>query len=166
MAALFGGDAKFDNVLASVLKIYNIAKLKNNQERCIRFLVKDKLDVLAVLPTGYGKSLIYQVLPKLYEDGYRMLRGLYMNFTIVVVSPFEYVRTQQVAKLNNLGIKAVSLDNGNKVDKAISNGQDFEIIFGSAEQWLSLHWKKAIQMKKLANIKAIVVDEIYIVQLW
>ena len=95
-----------------------------------------------------------------------MLRGLYMNFTIVVVSPLEYVRTQQVAKLNNLGIKAVSLDNGNKVDKAISNGQDFEIIFGSAEQWLSLHWKKAIQMKKLANIKAIVVDEIYIVQLW
>ena len=60
----------------------------------------------------------------------------------------------------------MSFDNGNKVDKAISNGQDFEIIFGSAEQWLSPHWKKAIQMKKLANIKAIVADEVRTVQLW
>ena len=166
MAAFFGGDIKFDNVLASVLKIYNIKKLKNNQETCIRLLADDKRDVLAVLPTGYGKSLIYQILPKLYEEGYKMLHGLYMNFTIIVVSPLEYIRKQQVTKLKNLGIKAANLDNSNEVDEAISNGQDFEIIFGSAEQWLSPHWKKALQTKRLANIIALVVDEVHTVELW
>ena len=33
MAALFGGNVKFDNVLASALKVYNIAKLQR-QARC------------------------------------------------------------------------------------------------------------------------------------
>ena len=47
MDALFGGDVKFDNVLALVLKIYNIAKLKSSQERCIWFLVKGLLSRVA-----------------------------------------------------------------------------------------------------------------------
>ena len=37
--------------------------LKEKQYEVLRELVVKKSDVLAVLPTGYGKSLIYQLLP-------------------------------------------------------------------------------------------------------
>ena len=37
MAAFFGGDMKFDNVLASDLKIYNITKLKMIKKRVFSF---------------------------------------------------------------------------------------------------------------------------------
>ena len=37
--------------------------LKEKQYEVLRELVVKNKDVLAVLPTGYGKSLIYQLLP-------------------------------------------------------------------------------------------------------
>ena len=40
-------------------------KLKTNQLEALRAVVQQKRDVLAVLPTGYGKSLKYQLLPSM-----------------------------------------------------------------------------------------------------
>ena len=31
-------------------------------------IILDKIDVLAVLQTGYGKSIIYQILPKVISE--------------------------------------------------------------------------------------------------
>jgi superfamily II DNA helicase RecQ len=53
----------------------------------------------ALLPTGFGKSLIYQVLPALFLELHRLLRGTIENFVVAVVSPLEYIRVQQVRKL-------------------------------------------------------------------
>ena len=38
-------------------------KLKREQFEAIRAFCVERKDVLAVLPTGFGKSLIYQILP-------------------------------------------------------------------------------------------------------
>ena len=38
--------------------------LKDEQVECIRRIVCHGRDVLAVLPTGFGKSAIYQLIPK------------------------------------------------------------------------------------------------------
>ena len=38
-------------------------ELKQEQLEAIKAICVDKKDVLAVLPTGFGKSLIYQILP-------------------------------------------------------------------------------------------------------
>ena len=35
--------------------------LKDKQRRCLEHIVAKDTDLIAVLPTGYGKSLIYQV---------------------------------------------------------------------------------------------------------
>ena len=42
-------------------------KLKTKQLEALRAVVQQKRDVLAVLPTGYGKSLIYQLLPSMFN---------------------------------------------------------------------------------------------------
>jgi hypothetical protein len=48
-------------------------------------VVVDSQDVFAVLPTGFGKSLIYQVLPALFSELHRLLRGTIENFVVAVV---------------------------------------------------------------------------------
>ena len=75
------------DVVESALRDVNLSSgreivLKPEKESAVRALLADR-DVLAVLPTGYGKSLIYQmfVRAKNYE-----LNG---NAAILVISPLK-----------------------------------------------------------------------------
>src|SRR5882762_12035337 len=68
-------------------------------------------DVLAVMPTGSGKSLCYQ-LPALLRGG-----------LTVVVSPLIALMRNQVAQLRGYGIAAASLNSANDYEE---NRQVFE----------------------------------------
>src|SRR5271169_4886051 len=63
--------------------------------------ILDGRDVLAVMPTGSGKSLCYQ-LPALVRDG-----------LTVVVSPLIALMRNQVAQLTANGVAAASLHSAN-----------------------------------------------------
>src|ERR1700758_4802666 len=63
--------------------------------------ILDGHDVLAVMPTGSGKSLCYQ-LPALIRDG-----------LTVVVSPLIALMRNQVAQLRGYGVAAASLNSAN-----------------------------------------------------
>ena len=56
----------FDSVLKEVLvRGQGHLKLKQKQKEALQAIVVNGQDCLIVLPTGYGKSLIYQMLPLL-----------------------------------------------------------------------------------------------------
>ena len=103
---------------------------------------------MAVLPTGFGKSLIYQIIPKVLE----CLKNESNNtqkFIVCVVSPLEYIRKQQVASINKLhGLSAAAVGDNEETDKDIEDG-GANIVFGSAEEWLSDKCKKALQFGSL-----------------
>jgi superfamily II DNA helicase RecQ len=67
--------------------------LKEQQKSCFEslLLTAKAQDVFAVLPTGFGESLIYQVLPALFSELYRLRYGAIKNFVIAVVIPLEIV---------------------------------------------------------------------------
>ena len=49
----------FESSLEKALNLFpEILKLKDEQRECLRRLLIENRDVLAVLPTGYGKSII------------------------------------------------------------------------------------------------------------
>ena len=64
MAESTVSEEEFSWSLTQALKDFSVESLKAEQVECIRRLICLREDVLAVLPTGFGKSLIYQIIPK------------------------------------------------------------------------------------------------------
>ena len=118
-----------------------------------------------MLPTGFGKSAIYQLIPKVLSHMGRTADDI--KTTVAVVSPLDYIRKQQVAAIEklNFGISAAAMGESNLNDKEIEEGR-FEIVYGSAEQWLSDRWRKALQFGALHQTKVLVVDEVHTVATW
>ena len=56
-----------DEAIREALRLFpNVPDVKEKQKKCIDLLLKGK-DVLGLLPTGFGKSLIYQLFASVYE---------------------------------------------------------------------------------------------------
>jgi ATP-dependent DNA helicase RecQ len=79
-----------------------VARLKPEQERALRAIV-DGRDTLAVLPTGYGKSLLYQAT------------ALVLDRPTVVVSPLIALMADQEQALERRGLPVIRLDSSLRV---------------------------------------------------
>ena len=125
------------------------------QERAIRSIM-GKRDVLAVMSTGAGKSLIYQV-PAVALGG-----------TTIVVSPLVSLMSDQVRKLVELGLHPAFLNNTlslraqETVRSRIKNGE-FQILYVAPERLSSPAFLSAIE--NLA-IPLIAVDEAHCISEW
>ena len=64
----------------------------------------EKTDEFINLPAGFGKSLIYQALPLVYD----IVRGT-TGHVVVAVSPLVNLMKDQAIKLANIGIPVVTL---------------------------------------------------------
>ena len=73
-------------------KVFGLQDFRPGQEEVIR-AVLDGRDTLAIMPTGSGKSLCYQ------------LPGLHLHGTTVVVSPLISLMKDQTDKLTDCGIE-------------------------------------------------------------
>lgn len=125
------------------------------QERAIRSII-GKRDVLAVMSTGAGKSLIYQV-PAVALGG-----------TTIVVSPLVSLMSDQVGKLVDLGLHPAFLNNTlslraqEKVRNRIKNGE-FQILYVAPERLSNPTFLSAIE--NLA-IPLVAVDEAHCISEW
>ena len=113
-------------------------------------------DVVALLPTGGGKSLCYQ-LPALVRDG-----------LTVVVSPLIALMKDQVDGLREMNIPATyinsSLDSGEFLDRfSRLNSGDFKILYLSPERLLQ---ESMLNQLSLWNISAIAIDEAHCISEW
>src|SRR5690606_20267931 len=79
-----------------------VARLRPEQERALRALV-DGRDTLTVLPTGYGKSLLYQVT------------ALLLDRPTVVVSPLIALIADQERALTRRRLPVIRLDSSLRV---------------------------------------------------
>ena len=107
--SLFAGDALVpEAVLQCMRAFWKIDQLRAEQATVIMALLARK-DVISVLPTGFGKSLTYQ------------LPSVHMGVCSLVVTPLLALMTDQVEDLRARGINAVALggDGGRRKQRAI-----------------------------------------------
>lgn len=125
------------------------------QEEIIHSILNNR-DVLALLPTGGGKSICYQV-PAL------VLGGL-----TVVVSPLIALMKDQVARLKSIGIESeylISSQSWYEMDRIMDNARygHIKLLYVSPERLKSDLWKE--RMHNLP-IKLIAVDEAHCISQW
>src|SRR5437588_83524 len=106
-------------------------------------------DVLAIMPTGSGKSLCYQ-LPALLREG-----------LTVVVSPLIALMRNQVAQLKGYGIAAASLNSANdyaenrQIVDRLARGE-LRLVYTSPER---LAKPETLDLLKRAKVGLLAVDE-------
>ena len=139
--------------------------LKSEREEVFDEFVKSN-DVFVCLPTGYGKSLCYMILPVLFD----ILYGRDCSYsTIVMVTPLIAIMKDQVRFLERKGLKAVYVVKGcdSDVMDQIIQGK-FQYIFTSPELLLTnYNWTDVFQSQSLCQrLVGLVVDEVHCVKKW
>jgi superfamily II DNA helicase RecQ len=73
-------------------------KLKEEQKKAVHQVVNGR-DVIAVLPTGFGKSLIYHLLPYMFEyinSKRRNISAVWPGSIVIVISPLNALMGDQI----------------------------------------------------------------------
>ena len=120
--------------------------------------VKKKIDVFVNLPTGFGKLLIYQALPLVF-DVTRNSTG----HIVVVISPLVNLMKDQVEILRKIFLPTVSLsDITDREYRALDEGR-YRVVYRTPEAWLN---NERISDTYTSKLCAIAVDEAHIIKQW
>lgn len=171
--------------------IYCNAILKPKQIISLEHLYL-KRDVICVLPTGYGKSLIFHLLPGLLFAKQKL--NMYLNLrdvdistitaVIIVVLPLNALVSNQISRIGLSGIRASVL--GVKVLQKESELDSLEvecdlqlcdedklragyhIVFAHPESFISCNYGRELLQSRTyqKNIVAVVIDEAHCILEW
>lgn len=136
-------------------RVFGYSDFRPGQENAIRRILSGG-DLLAILPTGGGKSICYQI-PALVGDG-----------MTIVISPLISLMKDQVDQLRQLNIQAYALNStvGSQEARAIlraARAGEVRLIYIAPERLDSDLSKTELQS---LDIKRIVIDEAHCVSQW
>ena len=141
--------------------------LKPEQKEAVK-MVWEGNDVFVLLPTGFGKSIIYEVLPFIFDYKLDRVDGAIRSLVIVVIS----LMADQVASLRRRGTRAAMISSKcATLDKSLlATEKDLytsSFLFGSPEALITSKWRDAMDCRDVAQrIIAVVIDEAHCVSKW
>lgn len=148
------GDKKV-NALETLKTYFGYDTFREGQEKIVGAILANR-DVLAIMPTGAGKSICYQI-PAL------MLPGI-----TLVISPLISLMQDQVKALNDAGIHAAFINSSlteNQISKALylaASGR-YKIIYVAPER---LENYEFLEFARNVEISMVTVDEAHCISQW
>lgn len=136
-------------------QVYGYTDFRPVQKEIIDHVITGK-DALALLPTGGGKSICYQI------------PGIMLDGLCIVISPLIALIKDQVEQLKNRGVKAIGLTGGisqNELSDILDNcvyGQ-YQFLYLSPER---LEQPLVKERLKTMRISLIAVDEAHCISQW
>ena len=147
--------ARRDKLSKLLCGVFGVERLRDGQQQVIDSVLDGK-DTLAIMPTGSGKSLCYQIPA-------RMLDG-----TKVVVSPLISLMKDQLEKLESLGIRSAQVNSSlNREQEAAAlegiRNTFHEIVFCTPERLSNPDFLNVLRQVKSALV---VIDEAHCISQW
>ncbi len=142
--------------MLNILKnVFGFTDFRSGQQEIAENLINGR-DVIAVMPTGAGKSICYQV-PALKLTG-----------ITIVVSPLISLMIDQVQSLIQCGVKAAYLNSAltqKQYFKALNNAKNYtyKIIYVSPERLLT---DSFLSFAKSVDISLVAIDEAHCISQW
>lgn len=136
-------------------KYWGYRSFRSPQDKIVKSLI-DKKDTLAILPTGGGKSVCFQV-PALLQEG-----------VCIVISPLIALIRDQVDHLSQKGIRAIDLSGKlpfSEIERLLDNVLygDYKFLYLSPER-LENEWVQ--QRIQAMNVSLIAIDEAHCISHW
>ena len=143
------------NITSVLQQYWGYDDFRGSQRKIIDTVISGQ-DVLALMPTGGGKSMCYQV-PALAMEG-----------ICIVVSPLVALIQDQVAQLKKRNIKAIALTGGirsNEVNDLLDNCVfgNYKFLYLSPERLQQTVVRERIQQM---NVNLIAIDEAHCISQW
>lgn len=144
---------------AFLKRVFGIDEFRPYQAEALAHVL-EKRDLLLLLPTGGGKSLVYQYVAALNE-------GL-----VLVVSPLIALMDDQVLKTEKLGLRGRQLHSG--LDKTtrearlreVADGQ-VDILFVTPERFRKPEFRDVLgELVKQGRLRLLAVDEAHCISQW
>lgn len=134
---------------------FGYSEFRSGQLELIQSIIAGE-NVLAVMPTGAGKSLCYQ------------LPAIYSNKKTIIVSPLLSLMDDQVAALSEIGVQVSKLHSGLSREEYADQWRQFasgrsQILYLSPERLLKPNMIKALQRFQIGMI---VIDEAHCITKW
>ena len=116
---------------------HHLLDLKQEQEDAVICLL-ERRDVFAVMPTGYGKSFVFQLFAKAMEAK-KVYEGRLSDTIVLVVCPLSSIIKDQVKEGLSIGLNCVALRDLKDIESVNS-----QIIFASAEEALNNDFQRVV----------------------
>ncbi|ANU22986.1 RecQ family ATP-dependent DNA helicase [Planococcus donghaensis] len=133
---------------------YGFSSFRPGQKEIIEQVIAGE-DVIALLPTGMGKSICYQLPAKILPD------------SVLIVSPLLSLMQDQVAQLKKMGEKSVVAINSflkpEDKDRIMTNLSSYKFIFISPEMLVQSFIKKKLRE---IRVSLLVADEAHCISQW
>lgn len=136
-------------------KYFGYDEFRNSQEEVINNIIEGK-DLLAIMPTGSGKSLCYQ-LPAVAMEG-----------LTVVISPLISLMKDQVDSLNQMGISAtyinssLDLEESNERHRGLIQ-RKYKLLYIAPERLANTYFVETLNKIEVSQIA---VDESHCISQW
>lgn len=143
------------NALETLKTYFGYDTFREGQEKIVEAILTNR-DVLAIMPTGAGKSICYQI-PALILPGITL-----------VISPLISLMQDQVKALNDAGIHAAFINSSlteNQISKALylaASGR-YKIIYVAPER---LENYEFLEFARNVEISMVTVDESHCISQW
>ncbi|XP_063426214.1 bifunctional 3'-5' exonuclease/ATP-dependent helicase WRN-like [Mytilus trossulus] len=170
-------DDILDSMITEVCALFGVEMLKFEQREIVSSLLARR-DCMAELPTGFGKSLPYQIyLPLIRRlkaepeptevftpETVNYLEKLDVEEKIIVCCPLVSLMNDQVKRLETVpGLKSAFKGNSEEGDQQIRNGS-IDVIFASPETLVGdPYWRSQLQQ---LPVGLIVLDEFHTITTW
>lgn len=153
-----------EEALSNALSRLNILRddrkivLKEEQEMAVNHLLNGR-DVMAILPTGFGKSMIFTVFALAKQE----LSST--KTSVLVISPLKSIIDDQISEMLSLNFTAMELSS-ETIDLVRDNPPQF--LYCSAEAVLEKPFLAMLKGDSELHraVSAIVVDESHTVEAW